>query len=749
MVEQENHAPGPSVNPAEPGPGHAPHPAPSSGIPEPGKAGKPSLAAEIRRRRIVPASTAYVVAVFAALQGVDVLRNAFELPHAVLVVATWIGVLGFPLNLFFAWQAHDSDDDIWTSLGRRLPKPTWILVGVLAIAAGGVAAWRVWGQARPPPRTLTVLVADLQNWTGEGVFDGTLEPALGLALEGASFINAFRRENARKVANDLKLEGANLDEKRARLVAQREGIGVVTSGSIEKTASGYRVSLRAVDAFTGKELVSAKEDVATKDAALSAAGKLAARVRTALGDATPEATQLKDAETFSAGSLDAAHEYALGMASTEEGKTDEAIRHFLAAVKIDPQMGRAWSGLAVVEQNRGRNVEAERYFEKALAHVDRMSEREKYRSRSVYYLHKDDVDKAIEDLVPLLQKYPGDNAGHANLAVAWQLKRDFKKALESGRRAVEISPKKVAQRNNLGLFAMYAGDFDTAIREQQKVLELSPGFPGGYVGLALAQYASGRRDEAIATWNRLGAFGGDSASIAAEGLADAAVLEGRLGDARALLEKGIEDDTQASREEALGRKLAMLGSIHLATGQPAKALAAAERGRKVTSADYVLFQVGLVFLGAGDDRKARAIAEDLEKRLGIDARMYALVLNGAIATRKKNHVEAVAKMKAATLLVDAWPARYGLGRAYLEAGAYPQAQQELEAAVMRRGEATDVFLQIVPTYRFFGQAQYHLGRAQEALKSPMAVETFKAFLSAKRGSEDPLVADAKKRAGVP
>ncbi len=718
-------------------------------VPAGEQARKASFLAELRRRHIFRTSSAYVLGAFAVLQGVDMVRASLDFPPVLLRIGMVIAAIGFPLNLFLAWQAYDTDDDAWSAFARKLPRPTWILVGVLAVAAAGVASWRIWGQAGPPPRNLTVLVADLQNLTGEGVFDGTLEPALGLALEGASFINAYRRENARKVANDLELEGSNLDEKRARLVAQREGIGVVTSGSVEKVAAGYRVSLRAVDAFTGKELVSAREDVATKDAALGAVGKLAGRVRTALGDATPEAIQLKDAETFSAGSLDAAHAYALGMASIEEGKTDEAIRNFLEAVRLDPDMGRAWSGLAVVEQNRGRNAEADRYFEKALAHVDRMSEREKYRSRSVYYLHKDDVDKAIEDLVPLLQKYPGDNAGHANLAVAWQLKRDFKKALESGRRAVEISPKKVAQRNNLGLFAMYAGDFDTAIREQQKVLELSPDFPGAYVGLALAQYASGRRDEAIATWTRLGALGGDAGSLAKEGLADAAILEGRLGDARTLLEKGIDDDAQAGREEALGRKLAMLGSVHLATGQPARALAAAERGRKATSADYVLFQVGMVFLGAGDDRKARAIADDLEKRLGVDARMYALVLEGGIASRKKNHVEAVAKMKAATQLVDAWPARFGLGRAYLEAGAYPQAQQELEAVVMRRGEATDAFLQIVPTYRYFGQAQYHLARAQEAMKSPVAVQTFRAYLSSKRGSDDPLIADAKRRAGVP
>ncbi|HET8725764.1 MAG TPA: tetratricopeptide repeat protein [Anaeromyxobacteraceae bacterium] len=708
-----------------------------------------SFLAELRRRHVFRTSSAYLLGAFAVLQGVDMVRQAFDWPRWILLTGMGIAVVGFPLNVFLAWQAYDQDDDAWTTFARKLPRPTWILVGVLAVAAAGVAIWRFSVPGKPPPASLTVLVADLQNRTGEGVFDGTLEPALGLALEGASFVNAFRRETARKIAEDLRLEGSGLDEKRARLVAQREGIGVVTGGSIEKTASGYRVSLRAIDAFTGKEMVEASEEVPSKDAALPAAGKLAARVRAALGDATPEAAQLQQAETFSAGSLDAAHAYALGMRATEEGRTDEAVRQFQEAVRLDPRMGRAWSGLAVVEQNRGRNAEAERYFEKAMANVDRMSEREKYRSRSVYYLHKDDVDKAIEDLVPLLQKYPGDNAGHANLAVAWQLKRDFRKAIESGRRAVEISPKKVAQRNNLGLFEMYAGNFEAAIREQQKVLELSPGFPSGYVGLALAQYASGKRDDAIATWNRLASFGGDSASLAAEGLADLAILEGRLSDARALLEKGIEDDARAGRDEPLGRKSAMLGGLHLATGQPARAAAVAERGRGPGSPDYVLFQIGLVQAGAGEERKARAIAEELGGRLGADSRMYGKVLESALATRKKNHVEGVARAGEALKLVDAWLARLALGRAYLEAGAFAQAQQELEAAVHRRGEATDAFLQIAPTYRLLGTAQYTLARAQEGLKSPAAVESYKAFLAMKRGSDDPLVADAKKRAGVP
>jgi tetratricopeptide (TPR) repeat protein len=706
-----------------------------------------SLFAEIRRRKIVKTSTAYLIGVFAFLQGVEAVRATFDLPTWLNTATVVLGAVGFPVNVFLAWQAYDDDSDVWTTFARRLPKPTWLLVGALALAAGGLGAWRIWGERHAPPRAQTVLVADLANNTGEPVFDGTLEPALGLALEGATFVSTYRREAARKIANDMKLEGAGLEERRARLVAQREGIGVGVGGSIERTSDGYRVAVRAVDSFTGKEIVSRGESAKSKDAALAVTSKLAARIRAALGDATPEAVQLKEAETYSSASLEAAHAYAMGMAATEEGKYDEAVRQFQEAVRLDPAMGRAWSGLAVVEQNRGRRAEAERYFEKAVAHVDRMSEREKLRTRSVYYLFQSDVDNAIRALVPLVEKYPADNAGHANLGVAWQMKRDFPKALESGRKAIAIYPKKVAQRNNVGLFAMYAGDFDAAVKEQQKVLELNPGYGKAFVGLALAQLASGKRDEAVATWGRLEAFGGERASDAIEGLADLALFEGRIGDARALLERGIEADAREKRDEELSRKLLMQGGVLSATGQAAKAVPLAERARKLSSTDYVQLQAGMLLLAAGDEKRARSVAEELEKRMGNDPRTYALLLQGAIASRAKRHAEAVARLREALALEDSWMVRYALGRAYLEAGAYAQAQEELEKAVLRRGEATDVFLDIVPTFRLYGQAQYHLARAQEGLKSPAAAETYRAFLAGKRGSEDPLVADARKRTG--
>ena len=734
-------------------------------------AGRPKLTlagfvAELQQRRVPRAALAYLIAVFALLQGVEHVVHILELPHRILTICIVLGALGFPLNLLLAWHfdiaplrhgeavtAHPGKTSLFSPERRIvLKKPTWAVIGVMAVVAAGMAGWRYWSVVsrppKPPPKAQVVLIADFENRTGEGVFDGTLEPALGLAMEGASFISSYKRSDAKRIADQLKLEGAGLGEKRARLVAQREGIGVVTSGRVEREGSGYRVAVHALDAFTGKTIVSAAEEVPGKEGVLGAATLLAAKVRTALGDATPESVQLKEGETFSAASLEAAHEYALGMTLASSGKWDEATKHYLEALRLDPGLGRASTGLAVIEYNRGHHEEAKKYFEQAMAHTDRMSEREKYRSRGLMYLFQRDPDKAIESFSALVRQFPADNAGPANLAIAYEFKGDFARALEMGRRAVEISPKNVPQRNNVGFFATYVGDFDGAVQEQRKVLELNPAFVNGYVGLALAQIASGARDDAVATWQRLATLGGDGASAAAEGLADLAMYEGRLTDARAILEKGIEADLAGKAGDAAGRKLCMLADVELTLGRGSKAAATAERALKASKDDAVIFAAGMVLARAGEDRRARALADELDRRLEAEPRMYADLVRGTADLRRRSYADAVARFKSAVQRADTWLARCTLGRAYEEASAFTQAQDELEGCDKRRGEATDAFHNTSPTYRLYPLVKYHLGRAYQGLGNPAAADSFRAFLTIKKTGEDPSVADAKRRLGA-
>jgi hypothetical protein len=103
-------------------------------------------------------------------------------------------------------------------------------------------------------------------------------------------------------------------------------------------------------------------------------------------------------------------------------------------------------------------------------------------------------------------------------------------------------------------------------------------------------------------------------------------------------------------------------------------------------------------------------------------------------------------MVEARKLRDTWISRYDLGRAYLAGEAYTEADSEFDACLRRRGEATSLVVDLLPTYAVFPAVHYYLGRAQQGIGNPAAA-LFNNFLAIKAKSDrDPMVADAKKRA---
>ncbi len=629
----------------------------------------------------------------------------------------------------------------------------WGLAGALVVVlvmAGVIFRMKKFSGPPPAPSPVTLLVADFDNKTGDAVFDGTLEPVLGIALEEASFINLFNRGQARKMGAQLRADSARLDESLARLVALREGVFAVVAGSIAPERNGYKIYVTTVVPATGKSMVQEDLFASSKQDVLTAASKIAARIRKGLGDKNAGSGGASAAETFTAGSIEAAHEYALAQDSQWAGRWDAAIEHYQKATQLDPNMGRAYSGIAAVYANTGRPQDALRYYQSALSKIGRMTEREKIRTRSSYYLAVRNPDKAIDELDLLVKKFPSDTAGISNLALAYFYRRDMVHAIELARRYLEIYPKNVPQRNNLGLYAMYAGDFDTAIREQQEALKLNPEFELAYVGMALSQLGKGQLADAAATYARLERLSPRGASMAAQGLADLALYEGRSADAAALLEKGIAADSQAKNLDAAAIKLATLAQATLLLGRSGPARQAADRALAASQETSVLYWVATAYLYSGQESKAMNIARQLDASLEPDPRAYAKLIEAEAQLRRGNGAEAVRTAQASQGISDTWLGRFTLGRAYLERKAFIEASSEFDTCLRRRGEATAAFLDEAPTYHLIPAIYYYLGRAQEGLNSPAASESYKTFLAAKgKGGQDPLVADARRRLGSP
>ncbi len=622
-------------------------------------------------------------------------------------------------------------------------------LGVLLLAVAGLFVFREKTAPKTPAKqkVVTLLMADFNNATGEPVFDGTLEPMFTLAMEGASFISSpMRRDQALVTAKQLQAGATKLDESLARLVAGREGISVVVAGSIARQGEGYVVSVKAVDALTGKVIASQENKAANKEKVLAIVGKLAAPIRKALGDATPESVQLAAAETYSAASLEAAHSYAIAQELRFAGKAEEAGKNYLKAVELDPKFGSAYAGLAVMHANLGQRQAAEKHFQMALASIDRMTDREKYRARGQYYLAVKNPRKALDEFSALLKQYPADIAGRANLALAYTQLHEMARAVEEQRHALESYPKSLLHRNNSAQYTLYAGDFDTAAREARAVMELSPTYLKAYRILAIAELAQGKVGAASEAYGRLRAVNPLGASFASIGLADVALYEGRVNEAVAILEKSVNDDLAGNQPAAAGKKFAMLASANLLLGRKPAALVAADRAINWSKEVSALFPAARVYLEAGQEAKARALASELSKRLEPDPQAFAKLIEGEALLKRGSAREAIKLIEEANKIADTWVGRFDLGRAYLEAGAFTEADSEFDKCLKRRGEAAEVYVDGVPTYHYLPPTYYYLGRAREGLKSPGAAESYKTFLGIKEKAEpDPLVGDARKR----
>jgi tetratricopeptide (TPR) repeat protein/predicted Ser/Thr protein kinase len=633
--------------------------------------------------------------------------------------------------------------------GYASPVYKWVVIGFLGAVLLGGAGYAGWKKIFSHPAVVnhapvSVLVADFENHTGDPVFDGTLEPMFNAALEGASFINAFSRGEAHKLAAQLPNHPDNkIDEQSARLIATSQSLGAIVTGSLSRRGDGYKISIEAMNGLSGNSIATAEATVANKDDVMLEIPKLAAPIREALGDTTPESVQLAQSQgSFKVSSLEAAHQYGVGMEQQFAGKWNEAVQAFGKAAELDPDFGRAYSGLAASYRNIGRDDEAQNDFKLALQHVDRMTERERFRTRGAYYFFIGDYGKCIEEYGSLVAQYPADNIGHSNLANCYMRLRNMPKALEEVKRAVEVSPKGVVQRCNLSLLYTYNGDFASGEREAREVLKMNPAYEPAYMTLADAQIGLGNAQMATETYRSLAKLGKSSASTATLGLAAVAGYQGRFSEAAHMLRSGADADLAAKDTDSAGDTLIAMAVAQLASGHNKEAIDLASRAVASKKDVNIRFVAGRVFAEAGASDKAREISTGLAAESHIEPQTYAKIIDGLIAIQGKNTQGAIQLLSEANKSLDTWIGHFDLGRAYVEAGQFTEANSEFDICIKRKGESIE-FLDDGPTYSYLPPVFYYQGRALQGLRSHGFSDSLQTYVTIRGESkDDPLAADA-------
>jgi tetratricopeptide (TPR) repeat protein len=639
---------------------------------------------------------------------------------------------------------------------RRLTRRMVVSAMGIFILLLGLTWWFARGPAPVVERQpVSILIADFENQTGDPVFNGALEQALSLGIEGASFIVAYPRGSAADVARRIGVD-PRLTEQTSRLVSRREDINFIIAGTVAAERSGYRLTARAIDPAADPQktepIATVSVSARTKDDVLPAVASLASQLRSELGDTTEENSRVAEAETFTAGSLEALQAYTRAQALADANKNEEALAAYRETVRLDPNFGRAYAGMGVIYTIFKDEENAKVAYEQAVKLVDRMTEREKYRTLGTYYMSvARNYEKAIENYETLVKLFPADDGGHANLGLAYLYTGNVQRAIDEVSKVLKIYPNSWAQRYNYAMYSMYAGNFDTAIAEGGRVIKEAPCFQLAFLPVALSTLAKGDFDGALGVYADLEKCGDSGAALARFSRADLEMYRGRYRDAMKLLQNAIPLDEKAENTGMLAQDHVAIAEAYLALGQRARAVAAAREAAQSSAHESVLVPAALTLLAAGDEKSADDIATQLENMLQTHTTAYARLISAEIDFRKGRYARAVEGFRDSIKRRDTWFARYLLGRLYVETKHYQEAMAELEICLKRRGEVTDVFFYDTPSLRYWPATYYWLARAQQALGVADAQQNYERFLALRSNADpaDPLAADARRRMKAP
>ncbi|NNF16358.1 MAG: tetratricopeptide repeat protein [Gammaproteobacteria bacterium] len=685
---------------------------------------------ELRRRQVFRATGLYIGGVWIMLQVAEVILPVYDTPDWVMRTMITVAIIGAPIAIVLAWlfdvsatgihreTAADATDTVHVSTSRKVD---FIVIGVLLVALSG--SLFVNFSPREPVileelDPVTLLVANFENSTGETVFEGALEQALTIGIEESSFITAFDRTTADRILNSIS-ENAVLDGEGARLVSAREGIGIVLVGRLNADGGKYEVAVAAVDTESGEELARFSERANDKSEVLGAVGELARNLREELGDVNVDGSADGE-ETFTTISLEAMHDYVRAQRLARDGKDEQALGLYQSAVAIDPQFGRAWSGLAVSANKLGRTELVDEAWPRVLKLLEGMTERERYRTAGVYYsLVARNSQKAIENYTKLVEKYPADDAGHNNLAFSYFMALKFDKALEAGKKVVEIYPTRPMYHANYSLYAMYASDFEAAIAEADKTLELNPEYHKAYLPYAAAALAKGNTDAAKAAYEKMAETGARGASLANTGMADMLLWSGAAAAAETVLLDGMKTDAAAANKRALATKKMMRAYAWVQQGKDtAEIVAQIAESLAMSSSTSNRVPAALMYIDLGLNEQAADIAAELGGKLDLQQRAYAKMIEALILRSNEQYLAAIDLLQEAVTLADVWLIRYHLGRAYVSAEHFTEAVSEFTMCKGRLGEAYSLFLDDTPTFRYTAGLDQLLSGATESMTSP-------------------------------
>ncbi len=543
----------------------------------------------------------------------------------------------------------------------------------------------------------TILIADIDNQTGDASFDGSLKQALALHLMQSPYIDVLAD---RRVHATLRLMGRPTDlpvnGDTAFELCRRAGAKAMVSGSIFSVGSDYVIGLQAVDT-EGDILASEQARARGKNEVIGALDKAALALRTTLGESIASVQRYSiPLHEVATPSFEALKAYALGRSLWWEKGEAVAAPEMLHAVELDPDFASAYSALASMYANMGQATRAAEFMKKSYALREKTGERERYRIEAFYHDFVDgDVYKAIRALDLWQRSYPRDRIASLNLGWQYAKLGRWELALQHTEYAAETEQGAIVM-SNLAITLSALGRHDEARAVVDRTL--AGGFDAFFVH-QLAYHAAFLREDPVAMRRHVIAVAGrpgeEDLLLATESNTEA--YYGRMKAARELSRRAIESAQKADAPETAALWLAMTALREAELGNADAARQAADTAFPLSSGKDVRLYAALAFARTGNGSRALEIIEDVEKdhpNATLAHQYWIPSIRAALALRKKEWDAALRLLEPVAAVelgfVEAicvgmmYPA-FLRGEAFMGAGKYVEAQAEFQKIVDHRG----------------------------------------------------------------
>jgi TolB-like protein/Tfp pilus assembly protein PilF len=452
---------------------------------------------EVKRRKVYRVAAAYIIAAGGIIQLASATFPAWELPNWTLRLVILLVLVGFPIALILAWAFDITAQGIQATPDTTAPRTRrrrniimLIATGVVISAATGffllprVAAHKV---------DKSIAVLPFENLSDE--------------KENAYFADGIQDDvltNLSKISDLRVISRTSVMQYRGRPTNLREigkalGVSNILEGSVRRSGNKVRVNVQLIDANTDEHVWANDYDGDVTDVfaiQTDLAQKIANELRAKLSPSEKERMERKPTENGEAyQAFVEAHNLSCAMEDLTKLKQSEQL--YQRAIELDPNFALALAGYSQLESWMVRTHEGtSEHRDKARSLAERAFQLQPELPEAhlalgfSYYYGDNNYDAALREFEIAQRGLPNESEAYLAIGAIQRRQGKWAESTANLEKAASLNPKDTWPLQNLALNYQMQRNFDAANRTVDRALQINPQAIGLWeikVKLAIAQ----------------------------------------------------------------------------------------------------------------------------------------------------------------------------------------------------------------------------------------------------------------------